>query len=152
MLQDSRNFFQVQVLQVGKWMEIDFDHSEFAYEGNDLKLSVRKVPEPYTLTDGAIIDMIGDINLYSAQAITALVDRLISSEKQKVFLNLSEVNYIDSSGLGAFISSQIKLKKMGGYLRLFSPSKSVAYVLTLTKLGNFLQIHEDFSTSIENQP
>jgi anti-sigma B factor antagonist len=132
-------------------MEIDLSHSEFAYDGNDLKISVRAVPEEYQLPDGAIVAVIGDINLYSAQAIMDIVDNLIASQKLKVFLDLAQVNYIDSSGLGAFISSQIKLKKIGGFLRLFSPSKSVGYVLTLTKLGNFLQIHNDFPAAIESQ-
>ncbi len=140
----------VQVLQKITFMEIDLSHREFEYEGNDLKLSIRMVPEPYQMPDGAIVDVIGDINLYSAQAITDLVDHLIKSEKLKVFLNLFEVNYIDSSGLGAFISSQIKLKKNGGFLRLFAPSKSVGYVLTLTKLGNFLQIHDDFPAAMDS--
>ncbi|MCZ8157439.1 MAG: STAS domain-containing protein [Leptospira sp.] len=133
-------------------MEIDLSNGDFEYDGKDLKLSVNNVPEPHPFPDGAVVTVIGDINLYSAQAIMDVIDRLIAIEKPKIFLDLSEVNYIDSSGLGVFISSQIKLKKIGGFLRLFSPSKSVGYVLTLTKLGNFLQIHDDFTEAVESKP
>ncbi|MCE9500161.1 MAG: STAS domain-containing protein [Leptospira sp.] len=132
-------------------MSIDLDSPDFNHDGSELKIQIRReeIPEFFPV-DGVIIDITGDINLYSAQAIKNIINNLIDAGKLKIFINLEEVMYIDSSGLGAFLSAQSKLLKISGFLKIFSPSKSVGYVLDLTKLRSLLKVHDTLAIAIES--
>jgi len=59
-----------------------------------------------------------------------------------VIINLEKVSYIDSSGIGALISSLSNLKKYQGGLKIINVYASVKKVFELTKLTSFFEIYE----------
>lgn len=84
-----------------------------------------------------ILDIQGEIDLYNAPEIKDIIQKLIESQKYNVIINLEKVSYIDSSGIGALISSLSNLKKYQGGLKIINVYASVKKVFELTKLTSF---------------
>lgn len=86
-----------------------------------------------------ILDINGEIDLYNAPEIKDVIAKLIEEQKYYTIINLEKVSYIDSSGIGALISSLSNLKKYQGGLKIINVSGSVRKVFELTKLTSFLR-------------
>ena len=89
-----------------------------------------------------ILDIQGEIDLYNAPEIKDIIQKLIEAQKYNVIINLEKVSYIDSSGIGALISSLSNLKKYQGGLKIINVYASVKKVFELTKLTSFFDIYE----------
>jgi anti-sigma B factor antagonist len=93
--------------------------------------------------DGVVIlDINGEIDLYNAPEIKEVINGLIADNKSNVVINLEKVSYIDSSGIGALISSLSNLKKYQGGLKIINVFASVRKVFELTKLTSFFEIYD----------
>ncbi len=90
-----------------------------------------------------VFDVIGEIDLYNAPDIKELIKNSIESQKYNILINLDKVSYIDSSGIGALISSLSNLKKYQGSLKIINVHGSVRKVFELTKLTNFFEIYDN---------
>lgn len=90
----------------------------------------------------AILDINGEIDLYNAPEIKEVINGLIQEQKTNVIINLEKVSYIDSSGIGALISSLSNLKKYQGGLKIINVFASVRKVFELTKLTSFFEIYD----------
>ncbi|MCB1193654.1 MAG: STAS domain-containing protein [Leptospiraceae bacterium] len=88
--------------------------------------------------DTCVLDLEGELDLYSSRKIQEFFDSIIQKGYQKICVDLSKVRYIDSSGLGIFLRNHTYLAKSGGYIRLIAPSKEVNVILELTKLHKLL--------------
>jgi anti-sigma B factor antagonist len=75
-----------------------------------------------------------------------VLNRIIQSGQRKVLLNLDEVTYIDSGGLGAMVSKYISLCRRGGILKLCHVHERAFRVLNITKL---LTVFESFDAEDE---
>lgn len=94
-------------------------------------------------TEGVIIlDIDGEIDLYNAPEIKDTIKGLMDDGKKQIIINLEAVSYIDSSGIGALISSLSNLKKIGGSLKIIHVYDSVKKVFELTKLTSFFEIYD----------
>ena len=89
-----------------------------------------------------ILDITGEIDLYNAPEIKDIINELIEEQKYNVIINLEKVSYIDSSGIGALISSLSNLKKYQGGLKIINVYASVRKVFELTKLTSFFEIYD----------
>lgn len=65
-----------------------------------------------------ILDINGEIDLYNAPEIKDVIAKLIEEQKYYTIINLEKVSYIDSSGIGALISSLSNLKNIRVDLKL----------------------------------
>lgn len=92
--------------------------------------------------DIVILDIAGEIDLYNAPEIKDIINKLIEEKKFNVIINLEQVSYIDSSGIGALISSLSNLKKYQGGLKIINVFASVRKVFELTKLTSFFEIYD----------
>ena len=88
-----------------------------------------------------ILDVKGEIDLYNAPEIRDEINRLIEADRVRLIINLDDVSYIDSSGIGALISGLSNLKKKNGGLKIINVNGSVRKVFELTKLTTFFEIH-----------
>jgi anti-sigma B factor antagonist len=92
--------------------------------------------------DVTIVDLGGRIVLGEGTAeLRDLVRNLAREGKKKILLNLSGVNYIDSSGLGELVSAFTSVHKQGGELKLLNLTKRVHDLLQITKLYTSLRNH-----------
>jgi len=89
-----------------------------------------------------ILKIDGEVDLYNAPQIKDTVRKQIDQGKNAVLIDLGGVSYIDSSGIGALISSLSNLKKAGGILKICNIHGSVKKVFELTKLTGFFEIFE----------
>jgi anti-sigma B factor antagonist len=94
-----------------------------------------------------ILDLSGKITLGDGDAL--LKDKLHSllhQGKKQVLLNLGDVNYVDSAGLGALVSAYTTVAREGGTLKLVSITRKLQDLLSITKL---LTVFETFDSEDE---
>ena len=96
-----------------------------------------------------VLDLSGRITLGegSVQLREAIRD-LIGKGQKTILLNLGDVTYIDSSGLGELVSAFTTSKNQGAALKLLNLTKKVKDVLQLTKLYTVFDIYDDEATAI----
>jgi anti-sigma B factor antagonist len=96
-----------------------------------------------------VLDMSGRITLGegSVQLRDAVRD-LIGKGQKGILLNLGDVNYIDSSGLGELVSAFTTAKNQSGEVKLLSLTRKVKDVLQLTKLYTVFDIYDDEASAI----
>ena len=104
------------------------------------------------LADGVtIVDLSGRIVLGEGSAeVRDLVRNLVSEGNKKILLNLRNVDYIDSSGLGELVSAFTSMRRQGGELKLLNLTKRVHALLQITKLYTVFDITDDEATSVRS--
>lgn len=100
--------------------------------------------------DIVVLDITGEIDLYNAPEIKDIISKLIEEKKYNVIINLEKVSYIDSSGIGALISSLSNLKKYQGGLKIINVYASVRKVFELTKLTSFFEIFDAEDVAVDS--
>lgn len=108
-----------------------------------IKLTARQV-------DGVtILDLNGRITLGegSVQLRDAVRD-LLSKGQKYILLNLGDVNYIDSSGIGELVSAYTTVRNQGGELKLLNLTKKVHDLLQITKLYTVFDVKDDEASAI----
>ena len=92
----------------------------------------------------AILDIRGRIVLGDEiHLLRDAVRKLIADGQKKIVLNLAEVDYIDSSGVGELVGSFTTVRNAGGELKLLNLSQKVHDVLHVTKLYTVFDIRDD---------
>jgi len=96
-----------------------------------------------------VIDVSGRITLGEgcAQLRELIRDQLSKGNKQ-ILLNLANVTYIDSSGIGELVSAFTAVSNQGGQLKLLNLTKKVHDLLQITKLYTVFDIHDDEAKGI----
>ena len=96
-----------------------------------------------------VLDLSGRITLGegSVQLRDAIRD-LIGKGERRILLDLGEVNYIDSSGLGEMVSAYTTAKNQGASVKLLKLTKKVHDLLQLTKLYTVFDIYDDEASAI----
>jgi len=108
-----------------------------------MKVNTRQV-------DGVtILDLSGRITLGegSVQLRDSIRDLLAKGSKQ-ILLNLADVNYIDSSGIGELVSAYTTVRNQGGELKLLNLTKKVHDLLQITKLYTVFDVKDDEASAI----
>ena len=96
-----------------------------------------------------VLDLKGRITLGEGSVqIRDAVRGLISKGQKSILLNLGDVNYIDSSGLGELVSAYTTAKNRGTELKLLKLTKKVHDLLQLTKLYTVFDIYDDETKAI----
>ncbi len=103
-----------------------------------------------TKGDIVILEIVGEIDLYNAPEIKDIIGKLIEDRCYNVIIDLEKVSYIDSSGIGALISSLSNLKKYHGGLKIINVYASVRKVFELTKLTSFFEIYDSEEEAVES--
>ena len=90
-----------------------------------------------------IVDCSGRITLGEGSVVLRdTVRDLLSKGNRKIVLNLQDVNYIDSSGIGELVSSYTTVTNQGGQLKLLSLTKKIHELLAITKLLTVFQVFD----------
>jgi anti-sigma B factor antagonist len=99
--------------------------------------------------DVTILDVEGKILLGEGDVqLKRKIDELIEGGKTKLVLNLAQVPYMDSGGLGEIVRSYTTVKRAGGELKLLNATKRISDLLTITKLITVFEMHEDEAASV----
>jgi anti-sigma B factor antagonist len=119
---------------------VQIRHNNFRYKivvchGGTMALSI-KIREAGTVT---IMDLAGRLWVLE-QPLRQKVADLIEQGKRRVVLNLAEVNYIDSSGLGQMISIWSSIRSRNGHIVVLHPNQRIRRLLDITKLDTVFDI------------
>ena len=101
--------------------------------------------------DVAVIDAAGRITLgEGASAFRDAIRDFAGKGSKKLLLNLSEVSYIDSSGIGEMVSGFTTVTNNGGQLKLVGLSKRVKDLLQITKLYTVFEVYDDEAEAVRS--
>ena len=110
-----------------------------------MKLATREV------SGVTIVDLSGKITLgEGGMTLREEVRKLLAEGKKKIVLNLGEVNYIDSSGLGELVSAYTAVKNAGGELKLLNLTSKVRDLLVITKLVTVFDVKDDEASAVSS--
>ena len=110
-----------------------------------VKLSVRKVG------DVTVIDAVGRITLgEGASSFRDTIRDLVSKGDKKIVLNLGDVSYIDSSGIGELVSAFTTVTNQGGQLKLLNLTKRIQDLLQITKLYTVFEVYDDETKAVQS--
>jgi anti-sigma B factor antagonist len=105
--------------------------------------------EMRTIGDIRILDCSGKITLgEGTMAVRNTVRDILKDNGKKIILNLANVNYIDSSGIGELVSTYTTVTNNGGQLKLLSLTKKIHELLQITKLLTVFQVFDSESAAI----
>ena len=109
-----------------------------------MKTSTREV-------DGVtIVDLSGRITLGEGSVtLRDTVRGLLGKGQKKILLNLGDVNYIDSSGIGELVSAYTTVRKEGGDLKLLNLTRKVHDLLQITKLYTVFDVKDDEAVAVK---
>jgi anti-sigma B factor antagonist len=98
-----------------------------------------------------IVDLSGKITLgEGGLTLRDEVHKLLATGSKKIILNLADVNYIDSSGLGELVSAYTAVKNAGGELKLLNLTSKVRDLLVITKLVTVFDVKDDEATAVSS--
>lgn len=107
-----------------------------------MELKIRKNGNNY------IIDVNGEMDLYNSYKLKELVMKMLEKKVERFIINLENVDYIDSSGIGALIYICSTIKKMSLKLIITNIHGSVKKVIELTKLMGYFPITNSIEEAI----
>ncbi len=110
-----------------------------------MKVSARQV-------DGVtVMDLSGRITLGEGSVVLRdAVRDLLSKGNKKLLVNLADVNYIDSSGIGELVSAFTTVRNQQGELKLLNLTKKVHDLLQITKLYTVFDVKDDEAAAIKS--
>ena len=110
-----------------------------------VKLSTRQVG------DVSVVDVAGRITLgEGSSALRESLRDMVGKNHKKILLNLGDVSYIDSSGIGELVSGFTTVTNSGGQLKLLNLNKRVKDLLQITKLYTVFDVHDDEAGAIRS--
>lgn len=110
-----------------------------------VKLTTRQVG------DVTVVDAVGRITLgEGASTFRDSIRDLAASGHKKLLLNLAEVSYIDSSGIGELVSGFTTVANQGGSVKLLNLTKRVQDLLQITKLYTVFEVHDDEAKAVRS--
>ena len=108
-----------------------------------VKLTVRQVG------DVTVVDAVGRLTLGEGSSLFRdAVRGLVAQGNKKIILNLGEVTYIDSSGIGELVSAFTTVTNQGGSFKLLSLTKRVQDLLQITKLYTVFEVFDDEAAAV----
>ena len=112
---------------------------------NTIKLSIRQAG------DVSVVDVVGRVTLgEGSSALGDTLRGLASKGSKKVLVNLAEVSYIDSSGIGEMVSGFTTVTNQGGQVKLLNLTKRVKDLLQITKLYTVFEVFEDEAAAVRS--
>ena len=98
-----------------------------------------------------IVDASGRLTLgESTSALRNKIRELVDGGSRRIVLNLADVTYIDSSGIGELVSGFTTVANQGGQLKLLNLTKKVHDLLQITKLYTVFEVHNEEAAAIRS--
>jgi anti-sigma B factor antagonist len=98
-----------------------------------------------------IVDLRGSIDLGEASlTLRRTIRDLVERARTKIILNLSQVNSMDSAGVGELAGAYVPVKSKGGDLKFLNPTKKVYDMLKITQLDKVFEVYIDEQIAIRS--
>src|SRR5438046_7345071 len=97
------------------------------------------------------MDAVGRITLGEGSSVfRETLREQVGKSQKKILLNLADVSYIDSSGIGELVSGFTTVTNSGGQLKLLNLTKRVKDLLQITKLYTVFDVHDDEAAAVRS--
>ena len=104
---------------------------------------------PRQVGDVTVIDVSGRITLGEGSSnLREGIRGMLTQGNKKILLNLGDVSYIDSSGIGELVSGYTSVANQGGQLKLLNLTKRVKDLLQITKLYTVFDIYDKEASAV----
>ena len=91
--------------------------------------------------DTLMIEIEGDVDHHTAKYIRSEIDKAIFYYRPKVaLLNVGNVDFMDSSGLGLILGRYTSVREVGGILKIVNPSRDIEKILALAGIERLIPI------------
>ena len=101
--------------------------------------------------DVTVVDVSGRVTLgEGSSAIREALRDLTTKGQKKILLNLTEVSYIDSTGIGELVAGYTTAADAGGTVKLLGLTKRVKDLLQITKLYTVFDVHDDEASAVRS--
>ena len=97
----------------------------------------------------AVLIVSGEIDLYSATVLRDAVHKLIARGRVRLVVDLTDVDFCDSTGLGVFVGAYKRTRACGGTLRVVCVSSHLLGMLRITGLAKVFPVYGDVTAAIE---
>lgn len=87
-----------------------------------------------------VIDLRGEVDVYNAPRLRDELTRLLHEGRKDIVLDVEQLDFVDSTGLGVIIAAAKRAGEAGGHFTLRAPTRAVQRILDLTQLRRFLSI------------
>ena len=107
--------------------------------------------EERVVNNVTILDLKGKITLGEGdEALKDKINSLIQQDRKRILLNLGEVPYIDSAGLGEIVRTYTTVSRKGGKLKLLNLTKKIQDLLSITKLLTVFETYESEDEAVRS--
>lgn len=94
------------------------------------------------------IDLIGEVNAFAENALTAAYKEAEGSDPAVIVLNFSEVSYINSTGIALIVSILAQARKARRKLVVYGLSEHYVTIFQITRLSDFMAIYSDEASAL----
>lgn len=109
----------------------------------DLRIETRRV------SGATALDLTGEVDSYNAPKLRERMERLIADGDAQIIINLSKVDYIDSTGIGMLVGSLKQASEAGGGIKIICPNKEVYRLFHITNLTRAFPIYDTEQAALE---
>lgn len=107
--------------------------------------------EQRVVGDVVVLDLKGRVTLGEGdELLKDKVNSLLNQGQKKIVLNLAEVPYIDSAGLGEIVRTYTTVSRQGGSLKLLNLTKRITDLLSITKLLTVFETFESENDAVRS--
>jgi anti-sigma B factor antagonist len=101
--------------------------------------------------DVMILDLEGNILTgESAAAVRSVARRLLAEGHGKIFLNMAQVRWMDSAGIGELVAAHVAVARAGGQIKLLKVRANIKALLTATGLNTVFAVYDDELTALND--
>ena len=98
-----------------------------------------------------ILDLNGNLTIGAGEEVLSeMIAQLLKDGHKQLLVNMADVPFIDSSGIGGLIKSFSRVKTDGGKLKLLNPSRTTRQLLSITGLLSVFEIFDDEATALSS--
>ena len=94
-----------------------------------------------------VVDLVGEVDSYTAPKLKERLTHLIDSGHATLVINMTSVDYIDSTGLGTLVGGQKRASEQGGAIRIICPNEQIYKVFNITGLVSVFPIFDSESAA-----
>ncbi|WP_225755043.1 STAS domain-containing protein [Actinotalea sp. Marseille-Q4924] len=99
--------------------------------------------------DRTVVEVTGEIDVYTAPALREELSSLIDAESTNLVVDLTQVSFMDSTGLGVLVGALKKVRTLGGDLQLVISQEKILKVFRITALTQVFTIHPTLEESLQ---
>ena len=98
--------------------------------------------------DVSVVTVAGEIDVYTAPQLRAVLDEEIGGRHARLVVDLDEVSFLDSTGLGVLVGRLKLVRNQSGWLRIVCSNDRILRVFRITGLDKVFDIHDSLEEAL----